>query len=96
MQVSRQQADDFLKGLRNRITYNHLTLVVTTYHAEHAGDGFQRRTIDKLVIFDNKAQTRHTVRDRRDVINAAQCRYHRACQRRIIFGPSDFILLSVG
>ena len=38
-----QQADDFLKGLRNGIADNHLTLVVATYHAEHAGDGFQRR-----------------------------------------------------
>ena len=40
LHISRQQADDFLKGLRNGIADNHLTLVVTTYHAEHAGDGF--------------------------------------------------------
>src|SRR5699024_12750811 len=41
-----------------------------------------RKPTSTLFPYTTLFRSRHTVRDRRDVINAAQCRYHRACQRR--------------
>ena len=85
LQVSGQQAHHFTVCLGHGVADDHLTLVVVAHHAEHAADAFQACGVGEAFVFQDEAQSRHTVGDGDDVLFAAQRANDVGRQRSVIF-----------